>query len=270
MTGEERKQKEEKLRKELENPFRKWLNEDVAYIITDAERATLKRLQTNEEREHFVEQFWLRRDPTPDTVENEFKEEHYRRIAYSNEHFAAAIPGWKTDRGRIYITYGPPDEKETHPSPVPSEQWRYHLIAGIGANIVVEFTDPNRTGEYRMTADPAMLRAPDEMPVPSAGTPTAGATVKAKGQGVSISVPLTACGDHRVEVYTRVVIKAMTYSGPVPPPPPVQVFKASIQCPAPYISSEIPLPNGSYTFEIVVKDMVTGKLAADTIEIEVE
>src|SRR6202140_1839984 len=116
MTEKERKRKEKQLQKELETPYKKWLNEDVAYIITDEERRAFKRLQTDEEREQFIEQFWLRRDPTPDTVENEFKEEHYRRIAYSNENFASGIPGWKTDRGRIYITYGPPDEKETHPS----------------------------------------------------------------------------------------------------------------------------------------------------------
>src|SRR5215813_6981131 len=116
MTEKERRKKEAKLRKELETPYRKWLNEDVAYIISDEERTAFKRLQTDEEREQFIEQFWLRRDPTPDTIENEFKEEHYRRIAYANEQFASGIPGWKTDRGRIYITYGPPDEKETHPS----------------------------------------------------------------------------------------------------------------------------------------------------------
>ena len=97
-------------------PYRRGSTEDVAYIITDAERSAFKSLQSDPEREHFIEQFWLRRDPTPGTPENEFKEEHYRRIAYANDHFAAAIPGWKTDRGRIYITYGPPDEKETHPS----------------------------------------------------------------------------------------------------------------------------------------------------------
>src|SRR5215831_16987697 len=99
MTEKERRKKEAKLRKELETPYRKWLNEDVAYIITDEERAAFKRLQTDEEREQFIEQFWLRRDPTPDTVENEFKEEHYRRIAYANERYASGIPGWKTDRG---------------------------------------------------------------------------------------------------------------------------------------------------------------------------
>ncbi|MEO8596601.1 MAG: GWxTD domain-containing protein [Candidatus Solibacter sp.] len=171
MTEKERKRKEDKLRKELETPYRKWLNEDVAYIITDEERTAFKRLQTDEEREQFIEQFWLRRDPTPDSIENEFKEEHYRRIAYANENFASGIPGWKTDRGRIYITYGPPDEKETHPSggtyqrpneegggttsTYPFELWRYRYIDDIGTDINIEFVDPTMSGEYRMTMDPS-------------------------------------------------------------------------------------------------------------------
>jgi GWxTD domain-containing protein len=141
-------------------PYTKWLTEDVAYIITDQERAAFKRLPTDEEREHFIEQFWLRRDPTPDTVRNEFKEEHYRRIAYANQHYADAhIAGWKTDRGRIYITYGPPDEIDSHPSggasTYPSEQWRYRFIEGIGINVIIEFVDPTGSGEYRMTLDPS-------------------------------------------------------------------------------------------------------------------
>jgi GWxTD domain-containing protein len=171
LSEREKKKREEKLRKELETPYRKWLNEDVAYIITDEERTAFKRLQTDEEREQFIEQFWLRRDPTPDTVENEFKEEHYRRIAYSNEHYASGIPGWKTDRGRIYITYGPADEIDSHPSggtyerppeegggetsTFPFEQWRYRYIEGVGTNIIIEFVDPTMTGEYRMTMDPS-------------------------------------------------------------------------------------------------------------------
>ena len=147
----------------------KWLTQDVAYIITDEERNAFKSLQSDAEREHFIEQFWLRRDPTPGTVENEMKEEHYRRIAYANEHFAAAIAGWKTDRGRIYITYGPPDEKESHPSgnatsTVPFEQWLYHFIEGVGTNVVIEFIDPNKTGEYRMTTDPSAKDAVDPSP----------------------------------------------------------------------------------------------------------
>ena len=140
------------------DPYSKWVTEDVAYIVRDEERAAFRRLPTNEEKEHFIEQFWLRRDPTPGTVENEFKQEHYRRIAYANDHYAARIPGWKTDRGRIYIVYGPPDQKEVHPSGdnggPPSEQWLYKLIQGIGNNVIVEFVDAQRDGTYRMTSDP--------------------------------------------------------------------------------------------------------------------
>jgi GWxTD domain-containing protein len=183
MSEKEKRKREEKLRKELESPFRKWLNEDVAYIITDEERAAFKRLSTDDEREQFIEQFWLRRDPTPDTMENEFKEEHYRRIAYANERFASGIPGWKTDRGRIYITFGPPDEIESHPSggtyerpfeegggttsTYPFEQWRYRWIEGIGTDIIIEFVDPTMTGEYRMTMDPSEKDA--LLMVPGAG-----------------------------------------------------------------------------------------------------
>ena len=100
LSEREKKKNEEKRQKELQTPYRKWLNEDVAYIITAEEKDAFKHLQTDDEREQFIEQFWLRRDPTPDTIENEFKEEHYRRIAYANEHFASGIPGWKTDRGQ--------------------------------------------------------------------------------------------------------------------------------------------------------------------------
>lgn len=183
LSEKERRRREKKLRKELERPFRKWLQEDVAYIITDEERAAFKRLQTAEEMEQFIEQFWLRRDPTPDTPENEFKEEHYRRIAYANERFASGIPGWKTDRGRIYITFGPPDEIESHPSggtyvrpweegggttaTYPFEIWRYRWIEGIGSDIIIEFVDPTLTGEYRMTMDPSEKDA--LLYVPNAG-----------------------------------------------------------------------------------------------------
>jgi len=131
-----------------ETPYQKWLNEDVVYIITNRERAAFQGLATDEEREHFIEQFWLRRDPTPGTPENEFKQEHYRRIAYANEHFSTGIPGWKTDRGRIYIIYGPPDEIDNHPD---MQRWQYRLIEGIGKDVIIEFAGP----EYRMTMDPA-------------------------------------------------------------------------------------------------------------------
>jgi len=104
------------LHRELSDHDKKWLDQDVRWIITDEERSAFMQLSNEEERENFIEAFWQRRDPTPDTEENEFKEEHYRRIAYANEHFAAGIPGWKTDRGRIYIVFGPADEIESHPS----------------------------------------------------------------------------------------------------------------------------------------------------------
>jgi GWxTD domain-containing protein len=183
LSEKERRKREERLRRELEGPYRKWLNEDVAYIITDEERTAFKRLATDDEREQFIEQFWLRRDPTPDTAENEYREEHYRRIAYSNERYASGIPGWKSDRGRIYITFGPPDEIESHPSggtyerpfeegggttsTFPFEIWRYRWIEGIGTDILIEFVDPTMTGEYRMTMDPSEKDA--LLYVPNAG-----------------------------------------------------------------------------------------------------
>jgi GWxTD domain-containing protein len=171
MTEKEKKKQEARLRKELETPWKKWLNEEVVYIISDEEKKAFKTLATDEEREQFVENFWLRRDPTPDTEENEFREEHYRRIAYANDRFASGIPGWKADRGRIYIEYGPPDEIESHPSggtyerpyeegggttsTYPFEQWRYRYIEGIGNNIIIEFVDTTQSGEYHMTMDPS-------------------------------------------------------------------------------------------------------------------
>jgi GWxTD domain-containing protein len=248
-------------------PYSRWMIEDVAYIIRDDERAAFKRLQSDPEREHFIEQFWLRRDPTPGTPENEFKEEHYRRIAYSNEHFASAIPGWKTDRGRIYIVYGPPDEKESHPSPVLSEQWLYHYIEGVGTNVVIEFVDPNKTGEYRMTLDPsakdalALQLPPGETQRTNGATPKAGATVQQMiPGGVLISVPLTAYGDHKVTVYGRVTFKERM----------VQAFEDSIQGPAPLYTKIVRVPAGSYRLEISVKDMTVLKLKGDTIEFEVK
>jgi len=171
LSEKERKRREERLRKELETHFKKWLEVDVGYIITSEEREAFKHLNTDEEREQFVEQFWLRRDPTPDTIENEAKEEHYRRIAYTNERFASGIPGWKTDRGRIYIMHGPADEVESYPaggsyqrtpeegggstSVYPFERWRYRYIEGVGTDVIIEFVDPSGSGEYRMTMDPS-------------------------------------------------------------------------------------------------------------------
>lgn len=180
-TSKQEKRRQKAIQKEMEDPYKRWLSDEVPYIITDEERSAFKKLSTAEEREQFIEQFWERRSPNPGSPENEFKEEYYRRIAYSNEHYASGIPGWRTDRGRIYIMYGPPDENESHPSggtynrppeegggqtsTFPFEQWRYRYIDGIGTNIILEFVDPTMTGEYRMTMDPgekdALLHVPN-------------------------------------------------------------------------------------------------------------
>ena len=176
----EQKRKLKKTLKELDTPYKQWLNEDVIYIISPEERQAFLQLATNEEREQFIEQFWLRRSSNPDLPDNDFKEEHYRRIAYTNEHFASGIPGWKTDRGRMYIMWGPADEVESHPSggtydrpmeegggsttTYPWETWRYRYMEGIGENVIWEFVDPSGSGEYRLTMDPsekdALLHVP--------------------------------------------------------------------------------------------------------------
>jgi len=150
---------EQRLRRELATPYRNWVNEDVVYIITAEERAAFQKLTTDKEREKFIEQFWLRRDPTPGTPENEFKEEHYRRIAYANERYAGSKPGWKTDRGRTYIVWGPPDEIDSHPSGgtdnngawvVPFETWRYLYLEGVGRSVTLKFVDNSHTGDYQL------------------------------------------------------------------------------------------------------------------------
>ena len=180
------KQKSERdLYKELDSQYKKWLNEDVVYIISPEERRSFLHLSTNEEREQFIEAFWQRRNPDPDSPENTFKEEHYRRIAYVNEHFASGIPGWKTDRGKIYIMWGPPDEIDSHPtggqwdrpmdqgggttSTYPWETWRYRYLegTGLGENVELEFVDPTSTGEYHLTMDPSEKDA--LLMVPGAG-----------------------------------------------------------------------------------------------------
>jgi GWxTD domain-containing protein len=183
LTKEQRKEQKQKARKtlkELDSQYRQWLNEDVVYIISPNERNAFLQLDTNEEREQFIEQFWLRRSTNPDLPDNDFKEEHYRRIAYANEHFASGIPGWKTDRGRMYIMWGPADEVDAHPmggtwdrpmedgggstTTYPWETWRWRYLEGIGENIELEFVDTTGSGEYHLTMDPsekdALLHVP--------------------------------------------------------------------------------------------------------------
>jgi len=174
-----------KLAKESD-PYGTWLGEEVPYIITDAEKAAFLRLTTNEEREQFIEEFWRRRNPDPDSPENTAREEHYRRIAYANEHFSSGIPGWKTDRGHIYILWGPPDEIDAHAAGStydrPPEQgggsttvyafdiWRYRHLEDIGDNIELWFVDPSGSGEYHLTMNPGEVDA--LAMVPGAGLST--------------------------------------------------------------------------------------------------
>src|SRR5579863_1244294 len=136
----------------VKDEYKKWLREDVAWIITDEERADFRTLSTDKQRDEFVVAFWDRRNPMPGATENKFKEEHYRRLAYTNTHFAVGIPGWKSDRGRIYIMYGTPDSIDSHPlSSPPSEVWHYVYIEGIGQNVVFTFFDQCRCGNFSLT-----------------------------------------------------------------------------------------------------------------------
>ncbi len=169
LSDKEKKERAKALKKELSRTYKKWLDEDVQYIISDQEKTTFFQLSNDEERDNFIEQFWQRRNPDPDSTENAYKEEHYRRIAYANEHFAAGIPGWKTDRGRMYIMHGAPDQIESHPSggtyerppeegggttsTYPFEDWRYRNIEGIGQEVIIEFVDTCMCGDYHMTLD---------------------------------------------------------------------------------------------------------------------
>jgi GWxTD domain-containing protein len=168
-SDKERFAQQKALRQELKGVYKKWLDEDVRWIITDQEMQAFKHLANDEERDSFIEQFWLRRNPNPDSPDNEYRDEHYRRITYANEHFAAGKPGWKTDRGHIYIAYGKPDSIDSHPSggnyerpmeegggntsTYPFEVWHYRYLQGIGDNIDIEFVDTCMCGDYHMTID---------------------------------------------------------------------------------------------------------------------
>ncbi|MEI9979557.1 MAG: GWxTD domain-containing protein [Edaphobacter sp.] len=169
LTDKEKIEQRKAVKKELKGEYAKWVNEDVRWIITDEELAAFKSLSNDEERDQFIENFWLRRNPNPDSPDNEYREEHYARIAYANEHFAAGKPGWRTDRGHIYIAYGKPDSIDSHPSggsyerpmeegggntsTFPFEIWHYRYLEGVGDNIDLEFVDTCMCGDYHMTID---------------------------------------------------------------------------------------------------------------------
>jgi GWxTD domain-containing protein len=168
-SDQQRARDQKLLRQELSETYKKWLNDEVPYIITDQEKKAFLSLSNDEERDSFIETFWQRRNPNPDSPENEYREEYYRRIAYANEHFAAGKPGWKTDRGHIYIAFGAPDDIDSHPSgglyerPIdegggetatfPFETWHYRYLEGIGENVEIEFVDTCQCGDYHFTID---------------------------------------------------------------------------------------------------------------------
>ena len=235
LTAKQEKRRLERLRKELRGPFKRWLDEDVRYIITPEERKAFVQMATDEERENFIESFWMRRDPTPDSIENEYKEEHYRRIAYANDRYASGIPGWRTDRGRIYIAHGPPDEIESHPSggqyqrpyeegggftsTYPFEIWRYRWIEGIGSDILLEFVDPTMTGEYRLTMDPSEKDA--LLHVPGAGLTLSeqmGLTTKAdrfrRTDGTRMGTPMGGAQSIRYNQFERLQLYANIFKPP--------------------------------------------------------
>jgi GWxTD domain-containing protein len=238
LSAKEEKRRLNRLRKELRGPFKRWLDEDVKYIISGEERKAFVQMSTDDERENFIEQFWMRRDPTPDSMENEYKEEHYRRIAYANERYASGIQGWKADRGRIYIAYGPPDEIESHPSggsyqrpydegggftsTYPFEIWRYRWLEGIGSDILLEFVDPTMTGEYRLTMDPSEKDA--LLNVPGAGLTLSeqmGLTTKAdrfrRTDGTRMGTPIGGSQSMRYNQFERLQLYANIFK-----PPPVK------------------------------------------------
>ncbi len=159
-----------KIKAERGDAYARWLTEEVGPIATEAERQAYLKLKTNEEREKFIHYFWDLRDPNSDTEENEYRDEYYERIAYANEHYSSGKPGWKTDRGRIYIKFGKPDDIESHPSggtyqrmsyegggsisAYPFEKWFYRYLPGVGSGVEIEFVDPTGSGEYRIARSP--------------------------------------------------------------------------------------------------------------------
>lgn len=185
--GQTPDEKSRNFKAEVKQVYKDWIKKDVAYIITSEEKKAFNALKTDEERENFIENFWRRRDPNPDTDENEYREEYYERIAYANEHFASGIPGWMTDRGRIYITWGKPDSIESHPSggsydrpsyegggsttTYPFEVWFYRHLDNVGDGVEIEFVDPTGTGEYRIARNANEKDA--LLMVPGAGMTTA-------------------------------------------------------------------------------------------------
>jgi GWxTD domain-containing protein len=218
LTAKERRDREGKLFGQLSPAYQAWLSQDVVYNITREERNAFLLLRSDSEREQFIEQFWQRRNPDPGSFENTFEEEHYRRILFANEHFGISGPGWKTDRGRIYILWGPPDEIETRPNggncpggpesdgtsstKHPWDTWHYRYLEGIGENVDVNFVywkdaeEDLPMGDYLLTMDPCEA-------VVSRMTPGPAMITLDKAQDSSTNQSRTAEKTARLEVYVR-------------------------------------------------------------------
>jgi GWxTD domain-containing protein len=140
----------------LRPEYNKWIDEDVRWIITTQERQEFLKLATDEQLDRSVIEFWERHNPNPGRKDNAFKEEHYRRLAFANEHFAAKIPGWKTDRGHVFIVYGPPDSIIKHSSigTNPTEElWNYRHMPGAGGDVSLQFVDRCACGEFALVGN---------------------------------------------------------------------------------------------------------------------
>ncbi len=257
------------VRSDLTGPYRKWVDEDVIYIIAPEERVVFLGLRTDTEREQFIEQFWLRRDPTPDTPKNEAKEEHYRRIAYANERFALGVPGWQTDRGRIYITLGPPDEIESHPSGTggetsPWEEWRYRRVGNLQRPAEYLFVDRNRDGEYTLRS--GSLR-PSVLIRPAPGVATYRSTVTLSVPWAElVAKPTPLGGRFLLNVYLSVF--GDDPNRPVATKQETVVMPSDSGPPNPrvWIRTDLPpLPAATYRVHAVVKDVISKRMFVEDL-----
>ena len=247
------------------SPYLKWLTQDVAYIVDDAERNVFLNLQTDEEKEHFIEQFWQRRNPVPGSQANPFKEEHYRRIAYANNRFTSSSgPGWTTDRGRIYIQFGPADELESHPfgdaSSYPFEQWLYRHIDGLGDRVIFTFVDRSWMADYRLSANPSDRLVPGGNPV----TGSLGriyAAVQAVDGGALITIPMSAFAGHRVKLAASILVGERRVAAS---------FEDGVQGPSPAYTRLVHMRPGSYRLRLTVKDVTSGAVGTEDIGFEVK
>jgi GWxTD domain-containing protein len=241
--------------------YRKWLDEDVAYIITPEERAAFLKLQTDPEREQFIQQFWERRNPVPGSAENPFKLEHYRRIAYANKHYAAPdghTPGWKTARGRFYIIYGPPDEIDDHSSdPAPYQVWQYRYVEGFKSDLRLRFVGDDFS-VYVIDWPPPTATFDG---VANGGQPLPGSHVSVQvypGGNVVISIPLgVSAGPFRLAGEIRTAEGA-----------PIQTFEEVRSAPA--LRRTLVLTPGAYVFTMNVTGQSTGQTYSEKVQFEVK